>query len=271
MAYMRAHIILLTFVFLIGNDLFAQNSFLRIYPGQPTIDPEIYVGSIPLCLEKTNAGGFLIGGYTGNPDSLGLQLMQLRKIDSQGNEIWNQRDRITTFDQINDVVETADNFIYCAAIIGNRPAVIKRDANGAIVWWVNLTPFTDTCGGLNRIIKTSDGNLVVCGAQGPCGSSDEADILIVKLDTGGQILWKKSFPIVWNNSALDIVEANDTAYYITGYTNEIDTVNAFTKTFLASVKSMDGQLNWLKTYGTAHIGFSLIQQTNNTFIIGGGR
>jgi len=122
-------IILLSLV-LCSSLIFAQNTFVRIYPGQPSNIPNQYVPSGPNCLEKTIGGGFLIGGAAGEPDTPGMAKMQLRKVDIEGNLIWEVKDRVTFNDEIIDLVEYNDSTIFCAAQIGSKAALVKRNGQG---------------------------------------------------------------------------------------------------------------------------------------------
>lgn len=245
----------------------AQPSFLQIYPGEPGTQG-FYCGSIPTCLEKTNDGGFLIGGYTCLPDTPGMQFMQLRKINATGNLIWDVKDRVTTYDEINDVVAFDDSSIFCAVRFGAQAGLVKRNATGDIVWAKNLIPFSDTCTAANALIKTTDGNLVLCGGYYACTETD-VDIIVIKIDTIGNIIWRCIIPLPWSNSALDIIEASDSTYLITGFTEDIDTSHYYTKTFLTNL-DLDGNVNWFKTYGTRQGGRCLTLLPNKQIAIGNG-
>ena len=252
------NIYLLTFSFLlfVNKNLYAQNAFLRIYPGTPGTQG-FYCGSIPTCLEKTNDSGFLIGGYTCQPDTPGFQKMQLRKIDSQGNIIWDMIDRVTTYDEIDDVVAYDDTTIFCAVrLLGSHGGIVKRNKQGKIVWAKDLFNIVDTCTGINSLIKTKDGNLVFTGAYYNCSGADVA-IIIAKIDTAGNYLWKKIVHRPYSSSGLDIVETIDSNYLVTGFTSYTDTILHLeaAQTFLAKY-SADGNEIFLKVYGNIQLGFS---------------
>jgi hypothetical protein len=263
--------LLLSFLFHASSYSNAQ-SFLRFYPGALSPVPGININSVPTCLEKTNDGGFLIGGYSAHPDTLEYEYMQLRKIDAEGNVVWEKLDRLSGVSLMRDIAVGADNSIYCAVYNNSDGTVVKRNASGDIIWATNLIPAPDSCGEIYRIIKTSDGNLAVCGVQTDCFSSSSGDGFVAKLDTSGQIIWKTIIPVPLGNDFRDVLESNDSTFLSVGTTEEIDTgaMLGLSKVLLSSINSHTGQLNWFKTYGRAHTSFSMVKVSNDSIVIGGG-
>ncbi len=248
--------------------LSAQSSFLKIYPGQLATNANFYVNSIPTCMERSSSGSFFIGGYTSDPDTLSLQKMQLRKIDSQGNEVWNIKDRVTTFDEIDDLVVYSDSVIFCAVRLGSQVGLVKRNFNGEIEWAKNLLSDPDTCSGPNAMIRTHDGNLLLCGSQFRCTETD-GDIMLIKIDTTASVIWRKRYDLPWDNSAGDIVELADSTLSMVGGTDEIDSNHFYTKSFLCKLDAA-GNIEWFKTYGTAQAASSIVVLPDSTFGIGNG-
>lgn len=259
------HVIML---FMAIGELSAQSSFLKIYPGQLATNPNFYINSVPTCMERSSSGSFFIGGYTSDPDTLSLQKMQLRKIDSQGNEVWNIKDRVTNFDEIDDLLVYNDSVIFCAVRLGSQVGLVKRNFNGQIEWSKNLLPDPDTCSGPNAIIKTHDGNLLLCGSQYRCTDTD-GEILLIKVDTTGSVIWRKRYDMPWDNSAGDIVELKDSTLIMVGGTDEIDSNHFYTKSFLCKLDAA-GDIEWFKTYGTAQAASCIVVLPDSTFGIGNG-
>lgn len=241
-------------------------TFVRFYPGEIASVPNVYINSVPTCMEKSGSGGFFIGGYTSDPDTISLQKMQLRKIDGYGNELWNIKDGVTNFDEISDIVIYNDNAIFCTARFGSQVGLVRRNGNGSMEWAKNLLPIQDTCSGANAIVKTHDGNLILCGALYKCGSS-EGDIFIIKVDTAGSVIWRKTYVMPWDNSAGQVIELADSTLVMVGGTNEIDSSNSYTKSFLCKMNS-GGDIEWFKTYGTSQAALSLALLPDSTFAIG---
>lgn len=251
----------------------AQSSFLHFYPGQMSAQPGTFIGSVPTCLQLTKDNGFIIGGYTGHPDSLNLQLMQLRKIDAYGNEIWNRKDRISIFDEIDDVVVYDDSTIFCAVRFGSQAGLVKRDGDGQIIWGKLLLPQPDTCSGINSLIEAIDGNLVMCGGYYACNSAN-ADIFVAKTDPAGNFIWKNIVHFPYSSSGMSLIETLDSGYLVTGYTGYDDTTLhlGITQTFLAKYDQF-GQQIFFKTYGSDQLGFfgqSIALLPNNNIAIANG-
>ncbi len=235
-------LLLLGSLFFSVINLYGQNGFLRYYDGYPT-------GGVPYCLEKTPDGGFLIGGNAGDPDTPTIADMQLMKIDATGHKIWEVRDHVTNFDNIQDMVVYDDSTIFCAAQLdANHIALVKRNISGHIIWIKQFFQ-PDTISHLLRIIKLRDGNLVIAGDVNRAFDSDSAESLILKADTSGNILWLTRYFSPLGNGASDVIETPDSSLFFVGRLHSIDTA-AHLDYFFWMLGKLDkqGNLQWVKTY-----------------------
>ena len=122
------------------------------------------------------------------------------------------------------------------------------------------------------VIKTSGGDYVVVGTslsyEWP-PPDNEGDILIVKLDGSGNILWNKKIHLRSFDTGTSVVEDNDGNYVLTGFTssdnsNKSDVFfgkvdpqgNVLTKKAIKITKNYDG-------------GYSISKTADGGFIIGG--
>lgn len=259
-------------VLLLSPLSFKAQSFLQFYPGQQTPNPNIYVGSNPTCLETTNDGGFFIGGYMADPDSTFIVKMQLRKIDNLGNEIWNVKDYDFGFDRITDLVSFGDTAIYCAADFSNDIGIVKRNVNGVKVWTKTFAQFHDSCAGITALIRTKDNNIALCGnVVGWQCSPDNTDVFVAKYDRVGNEIWSKVFEIPEANYAFDIIENDDSTFFLTGSTYQLDSFSGFTHTQTILWKlTADGDTVWTKKYGIHNEeGFAITHLPNNKIAICG--
>lgn len=110
-----------------------------------------------------------------------------------------------------------------AQIGGSDYWVIKLDANGNIVW-------QNTIGGnedddLTQVIETSDGGYLLVGRSfSDAGfdvseSTEFADYWVVKLNSGGSVLWDKVIGGNGNDQLLRAIESSDGNYFLGGYSD----------------------------------------------------
>ena len=124
----------------------------------------------------------------------------------------------------------------------------------------------------NDVIRTSGGDYVVVGTslswEWP-PPDNEGDILIVKLDGSGNILWNKKIHLRSFDTGTSVVEDNDGNYVLTGFTssdnsNKSDVFfgkvdpqgNVLTKKAITITKNYDG-------------GYSISKTADGGYIIGG--
>jgi len=93
---------------------------------------------------------------------------------------------------------------------------IKTDLKGKIIW-------EKTYGGflyddINSINYTIDGNYILVGTTESKGAG-EKDILVLKIDNNGEVLWTKTLGLKNNEEAFSVLTEENGSYIITGYTN----------------------------------------------------
>lgn len=253
---MRPLLFVFSFSLLLFRNSSAQ-SFLKFYVNPPD-SAGVFCTNIPTSLTTTPDGGFCIGGYSCTPDSPNIGKMQIRKVDANGNLLWDKQDHVSNgYDEIDDLVYFDDTTIYCAIRLGQQAGICKRNKDGGLIWAKNLFPIPDTCTGINSLIKTSDNNLLFCGTFYPCGGSGSS-ILIAKTDTGGVFLWQRviEIPYAFGSGAFQVIESVDSFYLIAGYTGYIDTnAHVDIPQFFLAKYNPNGQEIFFKTYGTSQLGF----------------
>ncbi|HOY30659.1 MAG TPA: hypothetical protein PKW80_02155 [Bacteroidales bacterium] len=101
---------------------------------------------------------------------------------------------------------------------GNTDAwIIKLDASGAIIW-------QKTYGGANydaaySIIQTNDGGYAVTGYYNMLSAGTNADLWILKLDAGGNVIWQKTYGGANSDLGYSIIQTNDGGYAVSGKYN----------------------------------------------------
>lgn len=265
--------VFIVFVLVSFGLIKAQDPFVRFYKGTPSTNtPNVYSPSLPYCLEKTIDGGFLIGGATGEPDTPGMSKMHLRKVDSQGNQLWEVKDRVTFNDEVIDLIEYDDSTIYCVAQIGSKAGLVKRNGQGELQWAKVIVPTLGVCSKMNDILKSSDGGIVMCGGVVDCNSASPG-ILTAKFVSAGNILWLDSIMIPYGASALSVIQDFSKNYVVTGFTGYFDTINLVSVSQFFILKySSAGQKIGFDAYGDSIIGYQgrgIAQLEDSSYVVVG--
>ncbi len=141
--------------------------------------------------------------------------------------------------------------------------------------WIKSFPKT------NGSIKSSDGNSVFQTADGGyiIGTSiywtvsffgQKSNIMLIKTDNAGNLLWSKTYPGVGTSSALCVKQTSDLGYIVCGTT--LDTIQQLNKTYLLKT-DISGNPQWGKTYaesvGINGNAFCVNQTSDGGFIVTG--
>ncbi|HWY39087.1 MAG TPA: T9SS type A sorting domain-containing protein [Bacteroidia bacterium] len=119
----------------------------------------------------------------------------------------------------NSVTEFRDGTIYVTGVQGNGLhgnddiALLKFDSCGNVLWIKYYGDSLSNQGlGIN---KTTDGKLVIIGTTG--NASGNNDILFIKLDSSGNILFQKKYAVAANQSAKWIEQTSDKGFIFCGF------------------------------------------------------
>ncbi|MEO0247985.1 MAG: hypothetical protein ABIN58_00295 [candidate division WOR-3 bacterium] len=211
--------------------------------------------------------GFAISGATtsfgaGNYDVLVL------KVDSLGNILWARTIGGKGPDYANSVIQTQDGGFALAggtASFGAGDAdffLIKLDSLGNLVW---AKTFGDTSGNYaESVIQTADGGFVLAGWTW-VSDSTRYDILIVRTDTAGNLLWARTFG--GTDYARSMIQTADEGFAVAG------TMNSTSGNCDAVVLRLDslGNLAWARSIGGPcnDEAFCLIQSPDGSFVVAG--
>lgn len=119
--------------------------------------------------------------------------------------------------------------------------IMKADANGNLLW-------TKTYGGNKpdfpyHMLATNDGNYFLVGYSQSYGGGDY-DILLMKIDPSGNLLWTKTYGGFGNDIGRDVISTTDGNYLIVGSSGSQSDQNA-------NLIKIDpaGTVIWSKLYG----------------------
>ncbi len=193
-------------------------------------------------IQQTSDGGYIVAGSSrsndgdvsgnhGSADYLAL------KLDTSGDLLWQKCLGGSWYDYARSIQQTSDGGYIVAGtsnsndgdVTGNHGDydywVVKLDASEEIVWQKCLGgSYYDS---LRSIQQTSDGGYIVAGYSNSnngdvSGNHGYLDYWVVKLDTGGNILWQKCLGGSSYDYAFDIQQTSDGGYIVAGYSNSND-------------------------------------------------
>lgn len=156
---------------------------------------EGYNDDLPLCLENSNDGGFIICGDTPGSSNRDYYDILLIRIDSEGKLLWGKQFGGAQTEEAYGITRTNDGAyivagysysIHCdGGICTSSSWVFKVDDVGNVLWQKSY----GNNEALIKIAQSQDGNYIAAG-----GVFDESNVLhglIIKLDPAGNVIWKK--------------------------------------------------------------------------------
>ena len=246
-------------------------------------------------IQPTDDGGYIVYGETGfHQDStnemLNDQDIQVIKLNRTGVIQWQKIFGGSRVEGVNSILQTPDGGFILA--IGTRSSdgdfnknhsdnsdiwLMKLDRNGGLQWKKNL-------GGSGSDIPSSlyptlDGGYVMAGTS----SSKDGDInknyglddfLIIKLDSIGNLQWKKSYGGILDDVASSIQQTPDGGYIVSGCTssigNDVRENNGLYDIWIIRLNDR-GNLLWQKSIGGSGNDFAQIirQVSGGGYVVAG--
>jgi hypothetical protein len=219
-------------------------------------------------IQQVNGNGYIITG-------MASQDIFLKRIDNEGNEIWNKEFGGNGLDMGFCVQQTIDNGFIIFGTTGSFGAgetdvwLIKTDTNGNMQW-------NKTFGGANLDQgnsgqQTNDGGYVIIGIT-KSFVSEKNDYWIIKTDVDGNEIWNVTVGGIGWDVGLDIQQTNDGGFILTGIKDVSPTGSHQVDVGLEKIDS-NGNLEWEKTFGSVSRrqdqGFSVKQATDGGYIVTG--
>ncbi|CAM3709168.1 hypothetical protein FLGE108171_11520 [Flavobacterium gelidilacus] len=247
-------------------------------------------------IENTD-GTLVIAGYSKSsdgevPSNLGMHDFFIFKTDSEGNLIWAKSHGFMSHDHAHKIINTSDGGYFVVGYVdyagigkSNKGVLhgvgefygIKLDANGNKLW-------DKYFGGTQNdrvfdVVQANDGGFVMVGYS---ESSDfdvndnhgSYDYWVVKINTNGDLVWKKSYGGSELDQAYGIAKNLNNTYLITGTSNSMDGDISSNKgandVWIINIDD-NGALLWEKSFGGS--GFdtsnSIRMISNGNFLISG--
>lgn len=228
-------------------------------------------------IRKTSDGGYILVGSTGSNNydvsgNHGLTDIWVVKLSISGNIQWQKCFGGSYYDYGSDIQPTLDGgFIVCGytesndgdlagtGFHGNNDIFIFKLNNFGIVQWKKCL------GGnyneiSNAVKQTNDGGFIVVGETNTNNNGDvtgyspnqwyQSDAWVVKLNSFGNIDWKKCFGDVGNDSFSSVEVLNDGSFYFSGTSDSYENFGSHgQKDFWVVKVGLFGDTQWQKLYG----------------------
>jgi hypothetical protein len=183
------------------------------------------IGSHLVAVVEADDGGFVVGGKTT------YQELFMFKTDATGNMLWSNRYQGTGYPS-SGIYQTQERPSIISAIDGGYVMAyyMSNTLNGgydaAIVKTYSWggTNWVSFCGGpgpggddetFRSIIQLSDGSYIAAGNTDSFGAGQN-DFFVVKLASGGNVLWAKTYGTSADENCSNIMELPNGDFYLTG-------------------------------------------------------
>lgn len=172
------------------------------------------------CVGRDRDGNVLLGGRTWTYGA-GGQDFYVIKADTDGNVIWKKTYGREYADQFWDMKVTDDGGAVLAGCSFNADStrsqcyIVKINGEGNIQWESNYG--NSVCASARYISKTMDGGYLITGdIKDTC--NPPGDVLLLKLDSVGKILWQKTFGGAEDENGNFVTETADSNILVLGRT-----------------------------------------------------
>ncbi|MEE9175849.1 MAG: hypothetical protein V3U19_06705 [Thermodesulfobacteriota bacterium] len=234
---------------------------------------QVYGGGykdVAYSIQQTTDRGYIVAGFTsfvfgGETD------VWVLKLDSAGDIEWQRAYGGSNSDTAKSVQQTNDGGYIVAGYTSSFGAgesdglILKLSSNGDVEW-------QKTYGGsdverVEAIKQTNDGGYIAVGFTNSFGAG-LGDILILKLDSSGDIEWQNTYGESKGDGAYSIQQASDGGFIVAGHTYSF---GAGERDFWVLKLSQNGNIEWQRSYGgvnndTAH---SIQQTTDGGYVAAG--
>jgi hypothetical protein len=241
----------------------------------PDIEWDVTFGSNKIdwgCnVQQTFDGGYIISGTCDRYQYTPWQgYGYLLKIDSNGNEEWNQIFQVSNWEVVCQSVQQTDddedhnkNDGYIIAGYTGYTwqidlFIAKTDVNGNILW-TKIMGDSEAFDRGNSVQQTKDGGYIIAGCTQTYGAGG-SDAWLIKLDYEGNEEWNNTYGGTNSDFANSVKQTSDGGYIITG---ETDSYGLNGDIFLVKTDSL-GNEEWIKTFGgNGWDGGNCVQQTTD--------
>jgi outer membrane protein assembly factor BamB len=145
------------------------------------------------------------------------------KTDLLGNTEWNVTSGGTTVSRGHSIISNQHGELTIAGVRQHEETerldafVLHTTSDGSQVW--NLTLGEELDEVANALIACSDGGYAIAGEVSQSDESPWHDMLVVRLNDYGQVLWQKAYGEEGNDIGISLVECSDGDFVLAGTTS----------------------------------------------------
>ncbi len=160
-------------------------------------------------------------------------------------------------DWVGDMKQTQDGGFIIAGGKGSsgnlnsKISLLKLNSLGNLIW---QKTYGDNFGdGSSSILETNDGGYILLGSRSDCQPDENIDVLIMKIDNQGRILWQKTYEGPHVDILHSIKAVGDAGYLLCGFSNSF--FNQTYDIWLVRI-DLDANILWQKRIGIINNEFS---------------
>jgi hypothetical protein len=166
-------------------------------------------------------------------------------------EQWNKTFGMAT---VYSHAQTSEGEYFLAGMVNFDAFLIKTDSNGNELWNKTFNKKK-----VNSIQLTNDGGCVMAGARDLW--DDES--WLIKVDKNGDEIWNKTFGGALSGNLFSVIQTSDGGYVMAGMTQKTSQSALLIKT------DSEGNKQWSKAFGGGKRAFSVLEDHDGGFVIGG--
>lgn len=200
-------------------------------------------------MQQTADGGFVVAGSSQSFSGSDTDFFVL-KLGNDGSVSWQKTFGGTAFDRALTIQQTLGGGYIVAGITqsfdsGNNDLwVLKLGSMGDLIWEKGLGG--DCSYEANSVVATTDGGYVVAGNAHSCVLANR-DVLILKFDTDGELLWRKNFGGDISEYAHSIDQTSDGGYIVAGRSRSFG--SGYNTDIWVVKLDANGDISWQKIVG----------------------
>lgn len=155
-------------------------------------------------------------------------------------------------DLFKDVYECADGGLIAVGSTrsfgagNNDVLLVKTDLNGNLIWAKTIGSSGNDAG--NGIAQTADHGFIIAGTSGSFNNSGNDDVMIIRTDSNGIVLWAKTYGDTIPESAEYILKTSDGNFIVGG--NSYDSIVYVSQDGLQLKIDDTGNLIWARIVGS---------------------
>ena len=173
-------------------------------------------------IAQTNEGGYIIAGAGQSQNDASNTDVWLIKIDSNAELVWKKEFGGLAYDCAYTVIQTKDGGYALLGYTSSYGAgkkdvwLIKTDSSGNIEWDETFGGSNDDWG--SSLVQNDDGGYTLLGNTRSFEVGGQ-DYWLIKVDSSGKELWKKTYGGTKDEGAGALVSTSDGGYALAGYSD----------------------------------------------------